>query len=115
MIVSLANTVSSRQVTGSENVRVMSRALEWAGIDWLGVYAKQHHILILGSGEGERAGILAFCGVQNQCTDTPNLAFSPVKYTLKLAKSAINELNEVDCNLLTVYTYYQARLLLFLS
>lgn len=100
LIVSLANTVHS-QATKGENVRLTTRALEWAGIDWLGVHAKTHHIFIMGTGEGQRAGILAFCGVQKKCTDTPNLAFSPVKYSTKLAKSAIDELNEV-CIMLNV-------------
>ena len=95
MIVSLANTIISHQATDGESVRVISRVLKWAGIDWLGVYGKKNHVLHFGPGKGGRAGVVAFCGVQKQCVDTPNLAFSPIKYSLKLAKSAIHELNEV--------------------
>ena len=84
---------SSSDVT----VRKLTRLLEWAEIDWLGVNAKKHHVMVTGAGHGERFGVLAFCGVQKGCTDKSNLAFYPIKYSQKTAKTAIEDLNQVFC------------------
>ena len=73
---------------------VTARALEGAGIDWVGVHAKKHHIVTVGG--GLRVGLLAFCGVHRECTDGNTLPFSPVKYSSKAAKAAVKELKEVD-------------------
>jgi hypothetical protein len=71
------------------------RALESAGMEWLGTHAKKNHILIV---RKERVGVLAFCGVLKEC-DGGNTPFLPVKYTAKAAKSAIKELKEVVATL----------------
>ncbi len=76
-------------------VRRLTRVLEWAQVEWLGVNAKRHYVMVMGAGNGERFGVLAFCGVPKECTDNPKLAFYPVKYSQKAAKSAIEDLNQV--------------------
>ena len=68
------------------------RAMEGAGIEWLGTHAKRSHILRMGK---ERVGVLAFCGVHKECGSGSILHFSPVKYSAKAAKSAVNELKQV--------------------
>lgn len=90
---SLANTAFTLQTTDNE-VTVTARALEGAGIDWLGMHAKKHHMMAVGG--GKRVGLLAFCGVHRGCADSNTLPFSPVKYSSKVAKSAVQELKEVS-------------------
>ena len=92
LVVSLANIMISPQTNDKDGMTVTARALEGMGIEWLGLHAKKHHILV----GRERVGLLAFCGVHRECGKTTDLPFGPVKYSLKVAKSAINELKEVD-------------------
>ena len=95
LIVSIGNTIVPSSSTTDGNARRLTRVLEWAGIDWLGVNAKKHHVAVVRSGSGERFGVLAFCGVYKECVDNPNQAFYPFKYTQKAAKIAIEDLNQV--------------------
>ncbi len=88
IIASVANTIFHE-----EEATVTVRALERAGVEWVGVYAKKHHVVVVGK---ERVGFLAYCGVHRECGGSnTNLPFSPVKYTSKVAKSAVNNLKEV--------------------
>lgn len=93
MVVSLANTHASLQNADSD-ITHTTRVLESSGIEWMGVYGKKYHILVIGK---LRVGLLAFCGVHRECGGPGNTrAFSPVKYTNKIAKAAVNELKEVQ-------------------
>ena len=95
---SLANTAFTPQ-TNDDVVSVTARALEGAEIDWLGVHAKKHHMITVGGGRRQRVGVLAFCGVHRECVEGTTLPFSPVKYSAKVAKSAVTELKDVRRNL----------------
>lgn len=89
---SLANTRVSLQ-SADNDITHTTRVLESAGIEWMGMYGKKYHILVIGK---LRVGLLAFCGVHRECGGTWNTrAFSPVKYTNKIAKAAVSELKEV--------------------
>lgn len=92
LVVSLANTALS-SVTSDDDGSVTARALEEAGVQWLGLRAKKHHIVVL---HRQRVGLLGFCGVHRECADGNELPFSPIRYTFKVAKSAISELKEVS-------------------
>lgn len=96
LVLSLANTELALQTSDAEIMYTM-RALEGAGIGWLGTHAKKSHILAM---KKERVGVLAFCGVHKECGSGNSLSpFSPVKYSAKAAKSAVKELKEVQWRL----------------
>lgn len=96
VVVSLANTEVPGSSSSDRIARRLTRILEGAGVEWLGVNAKKHYIVVMGTGNGERFGVLAFCGVPKECIDNPNLAFYPVKYSQKTVKSAVEDLNQVN-------------------
>lgn len=100
MIVSLANTALARPAVSTDIVMETTRSLERAGLDWLGLHAKKSHIQPVG--RAERVGLLAFCSVHRECGDGSTLPFSPLKYTQKVAKSAISELRKVLIILLSL-------------
>ncbi len=96
LVVSLANTGISRQATDDE-AAVTMRALEGSGIHWLGVRAKKRHMVILrGGGAASRVGLLGFCGAYRDCGKGSSLPFSPLKYSANAAKTAIQEMREVN-------------------
>ncbi len=95
LVVSLANTRTSQESTDHE-AAATTRALEGSGIRWLGVQAKKRHMAILkGGGEFSRVGLLAFCGVYKDCGKGNSLPFSSVKFSVKAAKAAVQEMREV--------------------
>lgn len=91
-LVSLANQPVSLHVSSTPLLRSTVSALEAAHIQWLGLNAKKHHIAVIG---GQRVGFLALCAGYGQCTDSPNVPFSPVKFSPKLLTSAVNDLKKV--------------------
>ncbi len=69
------------------------RALEAAGIRWLGVRVKHHEVVVI---QGEKVGFLAFCAVYGRCVESSGLPYAPLKYTPKAATSAVSRLREVS-------------------
>ena len=96
LTVSLANTAIAQQETTDDDAAATTRALEGSGICWLGVHAKKRHLLVLkGDGKSSRVGLLAFCGAYKDCGRSSGLPFSPLRFSTKAAKVAIQDMREV--------------------
>ena len=78
--------------SGDRGLRATTQQLEAAGIRWLGVTSKEENIVMLG---GLRVGFLAYCAVHGECVDSTGLPFAPVRYSSKLASSAVGKLRAV--------------------
>lgn len=92
LVLSLANTELALQ-TSDDKIMNTVRMLEGSHMEWLGTHAKKRHILVM---RKERVGVLAFCSIHKECGSSNSpLPFSPVKYSTRAAKSAVNELKEV--------------------
>ena len=75
-----------------EGVVKIMRTLEAADIRWMGLNAKHHEVMIV---RGQKVGFLAFCGVQGMCVESSSIPFAPLKYTTKVATTAVEELKKV--------------------
>ena len=78
---------------GEEGVKRTTEYLDKADIHWSGLSLKKDDILTL---NGVRVGVLSFCAVYKQCTESDGLPFVPVKYTTKTAASGVKSLKSVS-------------------
>ena len=79
--------------TGEEGVKSTTEALDEAGIHWTGLALKKDDIITL---NGLKVGVLSFCAVYRECSDSDGLPFMPVRYSSKVAASGVKSLISVS-------------------
>lgn len=72
---------------------------EDANIRWVGLNAKTHEVLKI---NGVKIGLLAFCGLYAACMEATSQPFTPTKYSTKAATVAVQELQQVSENIISL-------------